>query len=461
MRPQGASNVRGLLAAKWAWARPFLKLRAAIVMAVLLSYVWRFHDLSPVLYPFRLGALSTAASWLFLLFAPRIPYLRRALKHPAVALFIAGFIWIVITAPFAMSPARAWFFVFDRQLKTLTMFLFLLGFFVSWRQVRVAVVAHVFGVSVLAYYYAKQGFPTDFTPVPMYDRNDLALHLAVASPLVAYLAMEQRNVWLKRLLWALAIFVATGAILSQSRGAFLAICGMAVFILLQARGIRLRTRMAPLVLLGLGIWLAPPEVQERLSTLTALESDYNMTKETGRKAVWTRSLTYIVQNPVLGVGVDNFGVADGTLAPQFRTGSRIGWSGKAAHNSFLQVAVETGLPGGLLFLGMIGTACWRLVRTRRRLARVRTDEASSIVRLCNALLASFIGYCIGGFFLSQGYSVMLVSLVALAAGVEMTASGHLRSGRTVEPSRHPRPTTVTRRRRRTGPTPSSTRSPPV
>jgi O-antigen ligase len=45
---------------------------------------------------------------------------------------------------------------------------------------------------------------------------------------------------------------------------------------------------------------------ERYLTLGALEQDYNLTDEFGRKKIWKRGLQLFFENPITGVGVAGF-----------------------------------------------------------------------------------------------------------------------------------------------------------
>ena len=81
---------------------------------------------------------------------------------------------------------------------------------------------------------------------------------------------------------------------------------------------------------------------------------------------------------VFGVGPNNFGTAEGRLSPfadrqQYGIGVR--WN--APHNSFIQVGAELGVPGLVLFVGMIASTFVALRRlVRRRPAPIEASPAS-------------------------------------------------------------------------------------
>jgi O-antigen ligase len=80
---------------------------------------------------------------------------------------------------------------------------------------------------------------------------------------------------------------------------------------------------------------------------------------------------------------------------------------KAPHNSVIQVLVELGFLGAFLFLRVYLLA-WR------GLAFPRAGDADHSV-FCRAIQASLAGNFVAGLFLSQAYSSLLWTLLAIAA----------------------------------------------
>jgi len=157
-----------------------------------------------------------------------------------------------------------------------------------------------------------------------------------------------------------------------------------------------------------------------MGTITS-QSDYNHTSETGRLQIWNRGIGYMLANPLLGVGPNNFPTAEGTLSPlaerqQYGIGVR--WN--AAHNSFVQIGAETGVPGLGLFVAMIASAFVALRRAGR--AASRTPGAAVSPALSAALTGALIGFTVGAFFLSLAYSEMLYTLLALAVAVRKVSA---------------------------------------
>ncbi len=211
-------------------------------------------------------------------------------------------------------------------------------------------------------------------------------------------------------------FVRTG-----SRGGFIALIAVIVFIVLRYSAISLGRRLSAAVLVTLILLgTASNRYWEQMTTI-ASDDDYNRTEETGRLQIWGRGIGYMLQHPLLGVGPGNFQTAEGTLSPlaerqQFGVGVR--WN--AAHNTYIQVGAETGVIGLLLILAMIASALVALSRSRRR-GSDRADSRERQTQLAQVLTASLIGFVVGAFFLSLAYTEMLYTLIALAVGLQKVA----------------------------------------
>ena len=127
-----------------------------------------------------------------------------------------------------------------------------------------------------------------------------------------------------------------------------------------------------------------------------------------------QGLAIVMQREVrLALHFHGLGVCSVHLGQQYGIGVR--WN--APHNSFIQVGAELGVPGLVLFVGMIASTFVALRRlVRRRPAPIEASPASRA--LIQALTASLIGFVVGAFFLSLAYSEILYTLVALTVGLQ-------------------------------------------
>lgn len=389
---------------------PWLLIGAALI----LTYVWRFHILAPQVEILRVSAIATLGSWAYLATSARWRQIGKGVRLPFVFFYLAVLAWALLGHPFGISSANTKDQLIGVHLRNLTFLLFLLSVMVSIAHVRLMVWASTAGAAVLVFYYIKSGTPTMWTPVSTYDRNDLALLFNMSVPLVIWLITEARSSWVRIGLVALVAGLGFSVLMSQSRGGFLGLGTILLVYLFSERSIRLRWRLAPLAIGAAGLFLAPPEVKERLSTLTALEQDYNVDSDTGRLEIWKRGWGYAVDSPVFGVGLGNFPVAERLLPHQARMLGD-GWKASVAHNTYLEMFAENGFPGAVLYLGLMASLIWILWRERTKHRSMRgLPGAMSGSRLLTALLASSLGYAFGSTFLTTFGLSLLVLLMALA-----------------------------------------------
>lgn len=131
-------------------------------------------------------------------------------------------------------------------------------------------------------------------------------------------------------------------------------------------------------------------------------------------AVWGRGMGYMADNPILGVGANAFPIAEGMISEiseRQRYGIGLKWS--AAHNSFVQIGAELGVPGLLAFVFLLYsgiTAAWRVGRRHPGVDR-------TVKSLGQAVVGAFVGFTVSGFFLSHGYSVFLYAMLGTTVGL--------------------------------------------
>ena len=264
-----------------------------------------------------------------------------------------------------------------------------------------------------------------------YDPNDFAFVMVGLFPLVVTFGVISRGA--KRLLYfSLALLLVLAILLTQSRGGVLGlifdIIAMTFLLPIAWRGrlhfspskSKIIARVVLLVVIGVACWQSlPGTARDRLSTITALGSDYNA-GEQGRLGIWNRNLPLVLQRP-WGYGAGSFETVDWLFA---------GGQYRAPHNTFLQALVELGVQGFALFIAV-------LVSTLRYLyvpgnsepekdSAAAPDEPRAFAR---ALAIGLIALCIGGFFLSHLYTLVFWTFVSLSCAV-----GVVRRGRGATPS---------------------------
>ncbi|MGE5603125.1 MAG: O-antigen ligase family protein [Nitrososphaerales archaeon] len=190
-----------------------------------------------------------------------------------------------------------------------------------------------------------------------------ALVLGLPVPLALLMFDAGRMQRHERLAAAVAVTgIAAILVLTKSRGALLAAAAAAlVLCVLRWRRGWIAIVVATL-LAGLGLWLIGlPQIVEKLSTTGATVGG------PGRFEIWSRGV-YLVQDfPFTGIGMGTYRQVTNALYPFFLLGPVA--DVPHAHNLFLQVAVDLGIPGLVAWLGLLFLAAfsaWRVYRSGRR-----------------------------------------------------------------------------------------------
>jgi putative inorganic carbon (HCO3(-)) transporter len=398
-------------------------------MVLLLLYAWvcvgRPQELVPALTVFRLGLITGGLAFLAWLRAPgrvsdkipvEVPIVRDVLMLVGIAL---------ITVPVSIWPAHSLIFVFNVFLKTVLLFLLVIYWCRSVQDVRrllwVYCIASV-AVVIPGVISRQAGQERYSLEALSYDPNDIALLQVMALPLIVYLySTSSRR--LKVVLAGMALLCLYGIVLTQSRGGFLALVVAGSLIL--SRSSMSRSAKLSIVALGIVVFgvLAGTAWKERIRTMWNPQTEYDQTAG-GRTEVWKASLVLLATHP-WGVGIDNFVTAEG-----LSHGGTGKWS--ASHNSFLEIAVELGIVGLVIFIRLLRGAMktfqqirmsirprapTQLIRHAPSRPPIKTqelDERGHVFHIAEAVEATFWGFIVGGFFLSQAYNAMLYIVLALS-----------------------------------------------
>jgi O-antigen ligase len=149
---------------------------------------------------------------------------------------------------------------------------------------------------------------------------------------------------------------------------------------------------------------APLEARQRVTTVQG---------GTGRTDVWTVGWRMVQNDPWRGVGAGNF--ANSSIHFLLQPGSIkrtdfIVDTPKVAHNMYLEVLAELGIPGLALFLAILGFSLLCIVRAARSFKR-SGDVTLEI--LSRAIFVALVGILASDFFGSREYSKQLWLLLAL------------------------------------------------
>ena len=397
------------------------------VAGYILTAVGRVHQLFPVvgvLRPAVLTALFATALYIFSQHEERRP---RHLFVPTTNYLVALLCWMVLAVPSALVIGTSFEMVFNNFSKTFLMCLVMAGTVRGIRDVeRLALVylmaATLYAAVVLLRFDLGGGENWRLSLLYYYDANDFATYVVTALPLALYfLHAGRRTSGRVGAAFALAV-LALAFVRAGSRGGFIALIAVVGFVVLRYSAIALRQRVLATALVALIVLTTASDQYWTQMSTTLSDDDYNRTDESGRMQIWSRGVGYMLGRPLFGVGPGNFPTAEGMLslfAARQQFGAGVRWN--AAHNSYVQVGAELGLPGLLLFIGLLASAFAALGRSNRRGGA--PDGAHSRAELTQALTASLTGFVVGAFFLSLAYLEMLYALLALVIGLEKVTRG--------------------------------------
>lgn len=328
--------------------------------------------------------------------------------------FLAWNVWFAVTAPLGLAPDRTIDFLVSTQSKNVLFFLFILAALKDQKYLHLLVLTTVFGASTTAFFYIKGGMPGWGSPLPMYDVNDLALLLNMSLPFAVYLAMTVKEERARWVLWGFVIAMLISVAGTRSRGGFLTAVAVIGYLLVALRSVNRRVVAGVAVSVVALLFVAPDSYWERIATILNPSEDYNTTSDLGRIAIWKRGMGYLADRPVQGLGPRNFSFAEGTLRPEARLGVAV--KASVTHSTPVEVLVETGVVGAMLWLTAIMTALVGLRRHRGRHRRRAGPDSANAALLCDATIASGIAYLVGGLFLSQAYFPYVLVVLAIAFG---------------------------------------------
>ncbi|MCY1259881.1 polymerase [Pseudomonas jessenii] len=209
------------------------------------------------------------------------------------------------------------------------------------------------------------------------DPNDFALMIAFAVPMALLLVVRSPN-RLHRLFWGgCTLLLLGGMTKTESRS------GLVVLLLslligawhYRAQLPHIRPRYLGFAMLGLaivislGLYAMPAGYVERIQSLSILSSGAkSQDASLGRRASYiVVGSAMIAENPLLGTGPGTFPLHYATTgyAKTFAMTGKTDDLYRRAHNTYLEIFSELGIPAGLMFVGMLALGLYNLIRARR------------------------------------------------------------------------------------------------
>lgn len=405
---------------------PWIELRADRLMKAIgwmaFAYIWRIQDVLPVLAKIQLPLLVAGLSLVFYL-SSRHPAGRFRLLKTRLPLLAAALLGIMlIGVPTSLWPGNSLQFA----IKTEGMNLAFMGLValsirsvrdVEW-YARINLYGAMFYATVVNVFF-RVGSDGRLGNLVYYDANDFALVMLATIPFAIYFLRPHTGAQRKLIASVGLLLMLVGIVKSGSRGGFIALVVVLVYVVLRYRSIPSRVRLfATVAGVVLVAALGSDKYWTQIGTIAHPEADYNWTDPVGRKAVWERGVGYVIHHPVFGVGVKAYPIAEGMSDLGRALSARgQGFKWSVAHNSFLETAAELGIPGLLVFVGLFVVAIRTLsgVQPGRRYGPWISARETALAQM---LVGSLLGFAVAGIFVSAEYYSYLYFLLGLVIGFD-------------------------------------------
>ena len=161
-----------------------------------------------------------------------------------------------------------------------------------------------------------------------------------------------------------------------------------------------------LVLVIIIVIAAPTAYWMRLGTILTYQEDASATK---RLQLWDQAIALTHENPLLGIGPDNF----------------IYYATNSQHDAYLQVASEAGMPALMLYIAWLVSGLWSALKARR-LSSPHPGETRYLWAVSNGIFCCLVAIVIQGFttgfaFREFVYGYVVFAFIAQRLAQELTS----------------------------------------
>ncbi|MGF1725430.1 O-antigen ligase family protein [Photobacterium nomapromontoriensis] len=449
LRPKniGLAMVSSLLiGAVWYWVpHPIVALALALLpmgILVVLGYpfvmvvffvvfsFFRIHEAFPQLYSLKIPLLLSLASIVSLFWHLMISQKIKVYWRFELSVMSAFFIWVTLGVFMASNRAVAMSYFMGIYWK-----IALMTFAIAWltRTVKdFAFASRLFiGAGCLIAFVALNNKIAGIGLVEgsrvtigrtmgsvLGDPNDLALVLLFPAAFALSLMLNKSIGWGSRCISVLCfISLFSAVIATQSRGGLLgilAVIGVFAYWRVQSKSLLLFGG----ALVG-ALLYAVAGISGRSSGGAA--EDGIDESAMGRIYAWEAAYNMALDNPLFGVGLDNF------FYNYFFYSKH--WDGlnHAVHSTWFGVLAETGFVGFIIFITMITVLIRSALRSLTIIDAQATPVSPEIVATAQAVLTGLIGTVVSGTFLTQGFTWPIYILSALVCAIAQWVSKHTAS----------------------------------
>ncbi len=236
--------------------------------------------------------------------------------------------------------------------------------------------------------------------------NEVGLALLIILPLGYFLFQQYSNKWIKAGLVMSMLLMTISVVGTQSRGAFLALICVGIFLWYKSRS---KLAIGAIVLVGILLFVPflPEHWFDRMATIQNYEQDASAM---GRINAWTVAIN-VANDRITGGG---FGLWSSLT---FRLYAPEPENVHDAHSIYFEVLGELGYPGLILFLLILGSIWFGANSNVKRARQLgKSDSGASlewVIQLNRMIPVSLVAYMSGGAFLGLAYWDLPYHLLAI------------------------------------------------
>jgi putative inorganic carbon (hco3(-)) transporter len=401
------------------------KLLFAFLLCFTVAVYARPEDMFPALLPFHFTLTFGICSGL----AYVVPLLKgktRVIWTRELQIVLLLTVWYIAGIPWAYWRTGS-LMVFEQVwLKTLLAFFLLAQILVSLSRIRKLLWAIIFSELAVAIFTLFLDPRARWVGDRLFGVNQgilgwnfIGVAISITLPYIAVLFVCRSSLLNRGLLLSTLASMLWMLVLTASRGGLLNVFLSVLLTVVLVLRVASRRRIV-IGVLGFGLlaacFLAPRTLWERLGTLwgeTKSSSVAASAEESTEQRITllNRSLEYTRQHPIFGLGLGNFSALSGTE-------THTDWL--ETHNTFTQIAAETGIPALVLVVALLIVVLRRMNAVGKM--PTQSDDENEVRLLARATQVSIVSFVLGCFFVSMAYDYYLFYLVAVAIGIQAVAS---------------------------------------
>mgnify|MGYP000017529116 CR=1 FL=1 len=353
-------------------------------------------------FPFAfVVGIVTMAAVLFSREPKRMPWTRESI------VLLLLILWMLVTTIFSLHPQAAWLQM--EKVAKIQLMIFLTMMLINTRE-KLEMLVLVIALS-LGFYGIKGGI---FTIVHggvyrvqgpygtfIGGNNEMALALIMTIPLLWYLHLNAKKIWMRHAYTAAVFLCAIAVIGSQSRGALVGGLAMGGFLWLKTRN-KMFTGLIMALAVAAILAIMPAQWHERMSTIDTYQTDASAQ---GRINAWWMAFNLSKDRPLVGGGFEAF------QPDAFKLYAPDPLNVHEAHSIYFEVLGEHGFVGFGLFM-LLAWLTWR--KGAQIIRQTGKDpERKWAADLARMLQVSMIGFASAGAFLGLANFDLYYHLIAM------------------------------------------------